>query len=372
MRVLHVITGLAAGGAEQQLRLLLRHQDPATEVAVLTNPGSVATAIRSAGTVVHDIGMRGNRDLAALPRLVRVIRDGRFDVVHTHLYRACLYGRLAARLAGVRSVVATEHSLGDDHIEGRRISPGVRGLYLAGERLGRATIAVSAPVARRLAAWGVPAARIVEIPNGIEAAAYRFDPARRSALRSRLGIAPDAYVVGSVGRLVPEKRMDLMLRAVAGRPGVTALVVGEGPERASLTALAAELGVPAVFTGESPDVPGLLSVLDLFVSASAAETFGLAVLEALAAGLPVLYADCPALDDMPGESVPGAVRIPVEPDEAHRAIAGAVRAQPGRRTAPPILARFDMADIAARVEDVYRWVTGSVISPSPVLNNEEP
>src|SRR5689334_7188929 len=129
MKVLHIITGLAAGGAEQQLRLMLRHRSHPAEVAVLTNPGSVAEAIRAEGTPVHEIGMRGNTDASALPRLVRGIRAGRFDIVHTHLYRTGLYGRLAARLAGVRHVVATEHSLGDRYIEGRPTSSRVHALY---------------------------------------------------------------------------------------------------------------------------------------------------------------------------------------------------------------------------------------------------
>jgi len=150
MRVLHVITGLGAGGAEQQLRLLLRRLPLTCGVVTLTNPGAVAEGIRADGTAVTDLGMRGNRDLSALPRLVRTIRAGRYDLVHTHLYRACVYGRIAARLAGVRAVVATEHSLGENRIEGRPLTPGTRALYLATERLGAATVAVSATVADRL------------------------------------------------------------------------------------------------------------------------------------------------------------------------------------------------------------------------------
>ncbi|HEX6869643.1 MAG TPA: glycosyltransferase, partial [Micromonosporaceae bacterium] len=90
MRVLHIITGLAAGGAEQQVRLLLRHQRGRAEVATLTNPGLVAQGIRADGTVVHEIGMRGQLDGRALIRLARLIRAGNFDLVHTHLYRASL------------------------------------------------------------------------------------------------------------------------------------------------------------------------------------------------------------------------------------------------------------------------------------------
>ena len=121
MRVLHVITGLNAGGAEHQLRLLLRHQLSDAEVATLTDPGVVAGLIRADGHPVYELEMGGNTDLSALPRLVQIIHKGRYDVVHTHLYRACVYGRVAARLAGVPVVVATEHSLGEERIEGRRL-----------------------------------------------------------------------------------------------------------------------------------------------------------------------------------------------------------------------------------------------------------
>src|SRR4029453_438923 len=110
---------------------------------------------------------------------VKLIRGGHYDVVHTHLYRACVYGRVAARLAfpppraGAPAIVPTEHSLGTERIEGRSLPPFARHLYLATERLGSATIAVSATVGLRLLLWGVPTGRIVVIGNGIEAETYR-------------------------------------------------------------------------------------------------------------------------------------------------------------------------------------------------------
>jgi hypothetical protein len=117
MKVLHVITGLGAGGAEQQLRLLLRHLPPEyhCDVVALTNPGMVAAGLRADGVRVGNLAMRGNRDLSAVPRLVRLIRREGYDLVHCHLYRACVYGRIAARLARVSassecSVVTTERT----------------------------------------------------------------------------------------------------------------------------------------------------------------------------------------------------------------------------------------------------------------------
>lgn len=355
MKVLHVITGLAAGGAEQQLRLLLRHQRGRAEVAALTNPGCVADAIRADGTAVHEIGMRHNRDVGALPRLVRLIRAGGFDLVHTHLYRSCVYGRVAARLAGVRHIVATEHSLGQRVIEGRPLSPGARGLYLATEQLGQITIAVSSTVAARLVGWGVSARRIEVIPNGIDIDRYRFDPMARHRTRARLGIAPERVVVGSVARLVPGKRLDLVLRAVHRQPGVTALIVGEGPQRVELTALAAELDVHAVFTGEATDVPDLLSAMDIVIAPAQEETFGLSVIEALAAGLSVLYVACPALDDLPGPAPRGARQVTAEAGAIAHALAETIAAAPRRRP-PPVLDRYDIARVAGQVGALYQRV----------------
>lgn len=123
--------------------------------------------------------------------------------MHTHLYRACVYGRIAARMAGVRAVVATEHSLGDAVIEGRRLTRGVRTLYRATERLGTATVAVSDTVAARLRRWGVPEQRIHVVPNGIEAHRFAFDPAARALVRTRLGLPLDAFVVGGAGGWCP-------------------------------------------------------------------------------------------------------------------------------------------------------------------------
>lgn len=354
-RVLHVITGLEHGGAERQLALLLRYLPVACEVATLTRTGTLGAEIRRTGVPVHEIGMRGNRDLAALPRLARLIRRGRYDVVHTHLYRACVYGRIAARLAGTARVIATEHSLGDGHIEGRPTTRGVRALYRATERLGSLTVAVSPTVADRLRGWGVRPGRIVVVPNGIDAAAFAFDAARRAATRRRLGILPDEPVVGAVGRLVPTKRFDLLVDAVARLEGVRLLLVGAGPERAALERRARDLRVPVVFTGGTSDVAGALAAMDVLAAPSAQETFGLGVLEALAAGLPVRYTACPALDDLPPGDAPGARRLPA----AARAgswsaeLRRALNAHADRTRVPPAVARYAVAEQAAEIARLY-------------------
>ncbi|MEU1477034.1 glycosyltransferase [Streptomyces sp. NPDC005760] len=381
MRALHIITGLGVGGAEQQLRLLLRHLPVDCEVVTLTNPGAVADGLVADGVRVTHLGMAGNRDLAALPRLVRLIRRGRYDLVHTHLYRACVYGRLAARLAGVRAVVATEHSLGDSQMEGRSLTSGVRALYLASERLGRATVAVSPTVAERLRHWGVPAPRIAVVPNGIDLDRFRFDPAQRLRTRQRLGLPETAYVVGGIGRLTAAKRFDVLIHALAQLPdNFWLLLVGGGPEEHVLrrTAHAAGVADRVLFTGErpcvpdgspGPDLPSLTSAMDLLASPCPEEAFGLAVVEALAAGLPVRYAACPAVEDLPPHSAPAARRVTGGPDAFARALVAARAEGPLARTAPDAAHHYSIARSAARLMDVYAAAHSSPSSPHGVSSS---
>jgi glycosyltransferase involved in cell wall biosynthesis len=360
MRVLHVITGLGAGGAEQQVRLLCRHSQVEAEVVTLTNPGVVAAGLVSDGVPVTDVAMRSNRDLRGLIRLVRLMRRGRFDCVHVHLFRAQLFGRLAARLAGVPHVVATEHSLGDRLIEGRPVNrPGVRLLYRAAERLGERTIAVSATTARRMLRWGVPADRVTVVPNGVDLEAFAFRPEDGAAMRARLGLPGDAVVVGTVGRLVPTKRTDLLLEAIASIPHVVGLVVGSGPAEDDLRALAVRLGVSdrVVFAGERDDVPAALAAMDVFVSACPEEAYGLAVIEALAAGLPVAYVACPALQEQAADQAPRAVRVAPDPEALAAAVRGLITVA-GSRTPAPVTARYDIRCVAARVDEEYARLAG--------------
>lgn len=378
MKALHVITGLGVGGAEQQLRLLLRHLPVDCDVVTLTNPGAVADGLVADGVRVTHLGMTGNRDLAALPRLVRLIRSGGYGLVHTHLYRACVYGRLAARLAGVRAIVATEHSLGDSQMEGRRLTRGVRGLYLASERLGRATVAVSPTVADRLERWGVPAPRIEVVPNGIDLARFRFDPVQRLRTRQRLGLPETAYVIGGIGRLAAGKRFDVLVHALAQLPDdYWLLLVGGGPEENVLRRTAHEAGVTdrVLFTGErpylpdgspGPDLPSLTSAMDLLASPSPEEAFGLAAVEALAAGLPVLYASCPAIEDLPPRAASAARRIQGSPEAFAEAIAALGAQGPAPRTAPDAAHHYSITRSAAQLMDVYAAaVAAPSASPSP-------
>jgi hypothetical protein len=122
--------------------------------------------------------------------------------------------------------------------------------------------------------------------------------------------------------------------------------------------MAGVLGVDATFTGESADVPALMSAMDVVVSPSPEETFGLAVIEALASGLPVLYTSCPAIDDLEPGSAPAARQIAADVHILRAALADAVRIGPHRRPPPPALDQFDAARLGPRVAAVYARLAG--------------
>jgi glycosyltransferase involved in cell wall biosynthesis len=136
------------------------------------------------------------------------------------------------------------------------------------------------------------------IPNGIDAAELAFDERRRRAARERYGIAADALVVGGLGRLEPTKRFDLLIESVRTLPGVTLLLVGDGSARQQLEAQARCIANRVVFAGATDHARDALCAMDLLAAPSEQETFNLAVLEALANGLRVLYTTCPPLDEV--------------------------------------------------------------------------
>ncbi len=357
MKVLHMITGLGVGGAELQLRSILQHTRHDYEVVTLYNPGPVADMIRADGGRVRSLDMTSNTQVSALLDLRRLIADGRYDVVHAHLYRSQIYGRPGAWLAGVPVIVSTEHSIGETHLERRKMTAGMRALYLATELMSDMTIAVSATVRDRLVKWGLRPRKLTVIPNGVDLTRVEFDPAARDKVRGEFGLAPSDYVIGVLGRLDPNKQFDMVIEAAApllgAGDGARLMIVGKGAERAHLEEVARRSGVTdrVIFAGERHDVAAMLSAMDLFVASSKQETFGLSVLEALANGAPVLYTTCPALD---GLDVSRATRVPSSAGGLRDAMAAELAAGRRDRIAEPVVEKeYGIQAVTARIDNLY-------------------
>jgi len=379
LKVVHVITTLTSGGAERQVESIVSHSKHRQHVIALYDGGQVADSLRAAGHSVEVLNLAGARRLLALPTLAARLRQLRPDIVQAHLLSGQLWGLPAARLAGVPTVLSTEHSLMADSIENRPLSAPLRRLYLALNRLATRTVAVSAATAERLVRWGVPAAAITVVDNGIDFVALEFDRSARRAIRSELGISPETELIGAVGRLEAVKRFPQVLDAVAPTlaRGVRELVItGGGPLQQALRDRAAALGVADCvhITGPRQDVPAILSAIDVFVSASRDETFGMAVVEAVAAGVPVVFAECPALDGLADE-VPGAIRLDLrdeslEAESIRRGVARAFVIAGGERMAVPAVLRttYDITATTDRLDRLGAELRASRAARAATLN----
>lgn len=280
LRVCHVSMHLKTGGLERLLVELARRHDPADVeplFVALQDGGRPAEDIAAAGRTVHVLDMAGAGKPATLRRLRRLIADADVDVVHTHNTYAHFYGSIAARLAGVRPIVNTQH--------GRGCGSGwkARWQFRIANRLASQVVGVSEDSAALCRAQDPRARdRITTIWNGIDIERFEY---RGPQLAPRL-IA--------VGRLSPEKDFATLLRAVrlaADRvPELSLQLVGDGAERPALQRLADELQIAGrvEFLGERNDVPRLLGTAGCYVSSSRTEGISLTLLEAMAVGLPVI------------------------------------------------------------------------------------
>ncbi len=305
-RVLHVICDLAGGGAERMvLELASRASGGGHAVAPLHRTGPLRAGFAARGVPLLDLDReRGRPGVAAVLRLSRLAR--RFDVVHTHLWAGDTWGRLGAALARVPVVVSTEHNTVAE-------APWRQRLSVAMHPLSDAVVGVSSAAAERLVTAGVPRDKIEIIHNGVDLSALSPRAPQPRAVRVVLG----------VGRLTRQKGFDVLATAVAGMPGVSLQLLGEGEESMALQRAGARL------LGWRADVRPALSRADVVVVPSRWEGFGLVAVEAMAAGVPVIATAIEGLDEVVGDA---ALRVP--PDDP-AAIATALR----RLDADPALYR---------------------------------
>ncbi len=319
-RVLNVIESLGLGGAERLLLTTHRHIDRRLvepEVACLFGPNPLAEELRSAGVRVHELGLRSPRDVPdGVLRLRRLMGDARFDVVHTHLYYANLAGRLAAW--GRARVVSTLHN--PDYTYESRPGAVFAAKKLAdrftGRWMTRRLVAVSDEV-RRDFEKQLGFSGIEVIPNYIDLDRFtrRLDQVDRATARARCGVGPDDVMVLHVGRLHAQKGQDLLIDAIARArrdvPRLVLFLVGEGGSRAALEGRARDRGIGAEvrFERAQREVSVYYRAADMFAFPSRYEAFGIALLEAMAAGLPIVASRTGGIPDVTGDMA--ALLIPV-------------------------------------------------------------
>jgi glycosyltransferase involved in cell wall biosynthesis len=291
LSIAHVLSSFEMGGQEcvaLDLAKLQRAAGHRVQVLSLSEPpdGPMAERFRAAGALTETVPKRGpSFDPTLALRVAQSLSKAGADIVHTHNPRALVYGAPAAALAGLHAV-HTKHGVNPDRSRRmwlRRVASSMVDAY----------VAVTPTLARvAVERHECDSTQLHVIPNGIDTARFSPNPAARRKLRMELGISETAWVLGTVGRLAPEKNQGLLIDAVAPilDPRRHLVIVGDGPDREALLERARGTLRPDLihFTGARDDVEAVLACFDAFALTSESEGLPLVVLEAMAMGLPVV------------------------------------------------------------------------------------
>ena len=363
LSILHVLAPNDAGGLESVVRSLAIGQHDrghTVRVVAVVSPAApryhVVKSLDDAGVEVLTLAIHDRAYLREGGFIADLCRRHRPTVVHTHGFRPDVLDAAIARYLGIPTVTTVHGFTGG----GWRLALYERIQRLAFRRFD-AVVAVSRPLAHRLAADGVPRDRVHLVPN-----AYTPTTALRDRLAARraLSLPVDRFIIGWVGRLTPEKGLDVMVDALVrlSTLPVSLSVVGDGPERSSLVDRAAERGLSARITwhGIVRDAASVLPAFDVIVLSSRTEGCPIVLLEAMAARVPIVATRVGGVPDVvtPADAL-------LAPSEDAASLAGAIvdvyhnRRPAAARAATAyarLLAEFQVAPWIARYDSLYRSI----------------
>ena len=375
LRVAQIVTRFMAGAGGVALRGALALDPDRYEVGFVIGSGDrLIQHARAAGFEVIVIErLRGEIALAddrrALAELKTLLRDGKYDVVHTHSSKAGALGRMAAHHADVPRIVHTYHGFPFHEFQSRLR----RTAYMRIERsLGKITdafLAVGPAVAAEAIRLRIAPPEQVRTIGVAVSTGPAPQAADRAEARRLLGIPPGMHVVGTVGRLDFQKAPDDFVNALAelGREDVYGVWIGDGPLRAKTQKLAARRGLAGrmAFLGERTDVNALLPGLDVFAMASRYEGLPCAIVEAMAAARPVVATAVNAVPNIVVAGETGLLVPPGRPELLSRALRHlidnpAVAARLGAAGRAHLGAELAPAALGTILDETYRTPPAAV------------
>ena len=301
-RTLHLITSLDVGGVENQLAKVVSSYDRnliSPFVCCLSHKGEIGEELERRGIPVQVLG---EEPTGFNPRLARklyhLLQTERVTILRVHKYHSAFYGVLAGRMARVAAIIPSYHLPQAARKPKRRLM--IRFLSHLSDKV----VAVSFAVKENLTGMGIPESKIRVIHNGVDLREFQ-DLTPREVARGELGIPSGKWVIGGIGRMKPQKGYGYLLRALpslekGGLSDYWVLLVGDGKARSKLEQEAREMGCEEKvrFLGMRRDIPHLLRAMDLFAFPSLWEGFGTSLVEAMAAGIPVVASDLPCVREI--------------------------------------------------------------------------
>jgi len=361
-RILYLIVTLPVGGAEEHLLSLIRNLDRSRYdplVCCIGKSGPIGGEIEKTGVCVVELGMlsRGGFDRRIVRMIREVLRREKISLLHSHLYHANFYGRLAAFQEHIPAVCTIHNTYARPKLHRRFLN---RWLARRSSRI----IAVSGPVHDDIVRYdGVAPSKITVIPNGVDMSRFDISLSREQS-RERLGVPLECFLVGAVGRLEEQKGLSYLIEAirilVEGGKNVSLLVVGSGREEGRLREQAANSGIAdsVFFLGTRRDVPELYRAMDVFALSSLWEGGPITLLEAMASGVPVVATPVGFVPEVLQDGKNGFI-VPIrDPEELAEALwkvhedpfTAEAAAQAGRET---VRDRYSHQFLAERVMAVY-------------------
>jgi glycosyltransferase involved in cell wall biosynthesis len=359
-------------------------RDAGYDVVGMSAPGPHVDALIEKGITHHPIrsltrSMAPGSDLRAIGELYRAFREIQPTIVHTHNPKPGVFGRLAARAAGVPAIVNTVHGLyaqPDDPFLKRTVVYGLERLAASMSHAELLQNPEDLPVLRKLR---IPHERLTVLGNGVDL--ERFDPDRvppsaRGRLRAELGIDDDTVVVGVVGRLVWEKGYREIFEAAARLRDEPCAFVVVGPDDPAKAEAVDRVAIEQAeangvrFLGPRTDMPDLYSMFDVYALASYREGFPRSAMEAAAMGLPVVATDIRGCRQVVVDGENGAL-VPARDagrlaSALHRLIADPeLRIRQGVAARVRAIEHFDDRDVIATTLRTYDSLLGPLLSPEP-------
>jgi sugar transferase (PEP-CTERM/EpsH1 system associated) len=365
IRIAHVVYKLDVGGLERVVINLMKHLprgDYDASLYCLKEGGNLADELENDGYRVHYMYKKDRVDYTLFFRIAKLFKREGVEVVHCHNIGAVLYGSVGAKLARTAGTLYTAHGTYSANRFGKlrysRFLP-VKKVVTVSEQARQAMLSTRQ----------VGPDDVKTLPNGIDTELFNVEIDKRG-LKLELGIPDGVPVFGIVARLSPEKQHSVLLDAM-GLLGGTAstsvlVVVGGGPIRAQLEAQAVEAGISdrVFFLGERRDVPRLLKLFDVFVLSSRLEGLSLTLLEAMAAGLPVVATDVGGnaevvVDGQTGLIVEQGVPQPLAAAMEKIGTNPELAARMGQLGRKRVVEQYSLEAMVRRYDTIYHEILGS-------------
>ncbi|MCP5004621.1 MAG: glycosyltransferase family 4 protein [Planctomycetes bacterium] len=364
--VLHLVEDLSIGGLERVLATIavnLNREKYRVCVWCLREGGFFANKLTDTGIEVKIVHIYTARNPANIYRLYRLFKLHRFDIIHTHAYSAGTIGRICAFLTRTPVIIAHNHSTYEHHNKYHHIIERIL------SHITDKIICVSDMVRRfAIEIERVDSGKLLTIQNGIDEVCP-VPKTTTSRLRKELDIPVNHSVICTITHMEQHKGVIYLIKSASlllqSKKEITFLLVGKGSLKEKLRKLCVDLGINkhVIFTGERIDIPGILSLTDIFVLPSIREGLGLSILEAMSLGKPVIATNVGGIPEIVSDGITGTLVPPGDPEALYNAmneLLGNIEKQKtlGYNGKKICNESFNSQTMVSRIEELYDTLTG--------------